>query len=125
MPLVPEPILIDLLTSPSPGATNTDAVSGSMGADITSNYADVGWFAWLAIQIVWSAGSSPLGTVYVQGSNDGTNFENITGLSFSLSGDSGSHMFEDPDAGYRYVRVFYDRTSGDGTLDSIKLSAKG
>lgn len=116
MSLVPEPIVQNLLTTPP--------VSGVMSADITSGSLDVSWFTRVSVQVLWSAGSSPVGNVYVQGSNDDSNFENITGANFALSGNSGSQLIELDDCAFAYVRVFYDRTSGDGTMDKIVLCAK-
>lgn len=100
------------------------AVSGSMGASITSNKYDVQFWLSISIQIVWSAGTSPVGVVTIEGSNDGTNFETVGTLSYNLSGNSGAHLMADPDFEFRYVRAVYTRTSGTATMDQMLLVAK-
>lgn len=121
MSLTLSPIIRDLL-----GAFPT-AVSGSMGADITSNYEEVIKHRRVSVQFGWSSGTSPVGVVSVQGSNDTdpatATWHTIAGLSLAVSGNSGSHLLEDPNCGYRWVRVIYTRTSGTATA-TIKLIAK-
>jgi hypothetical protein len=113
-------------------------VSGSMGADITSRahrmLDERGGHG--SVTIEWSGGSTPIGPVYIRGSNNetdsedvataGTDWENIPGLVFNLSGNSGSQTFilEAVAFSYKWLDVFFDRTSGDGTMDRITLVVK-
>lgn len=102
---------------------NSDSITaGSMGADITGTPFDVAEATIVSLHSVWSAGSTPIGALIVEASNDGVVFTSID--SQSVSGDSGSLMYNSNVVGYRYIRAFYDRTSGSGTL-SVKICAKG
>jgi len=95
-----------------------------------------------AVQPIWT-GSSPVGTITIQGSNDdgGTSggnppvitnwttvsFKDNTGAtvsSFSVSGNSGNTMIQDDAQYYRWARLVYTKGSGTGTL-SARLEAKG
>ena len=116
--LISEPLHIDLLAKPA-------VVSGDMSADIASNPMDVSWHSELSVQVIWSGGTSPVGTVTLQGTNDAVadaNWETID--SFSLSGNSGTQMIIDSAAAYKHLRVIYTFTSGVGTMDHILLTAK-
>ena len=102
---------------------NSDSISAaSMGADISGTGLDVAEATVIAVHSVWSAGSSPVGFVLIQASNDGTTYTTID--SQAVSGNTGSLMYKASDVGYRYIRAAYSRTSGSGTLTS-KISAKG
>lgn len=102
---------------------NSDTITAaSMGADVTGTALDVAEATQVAVQSVWSAGSSPVGAMIVEVSNDGTNFTSID--SQAVSGNTGSLIYNSNVVGYRYIRAFYDRTSGSGTL-TVKISAKG
>mgnify|MGYP001597076934 FL=1 len=107
-------------------------LSGSMGADLTSRTQNI-----LAeparhgsLTIEWSAGATPVGVGYVRGTNNPSatspTWENIPGLVYNLSGDSGVQTFilEDVALSYEALDFFYDRTSGDGTMDRIDLLLK-
>lgn len=97
------------------------ASAQSMGADVTSSARDISEANIVAIQGVWSSGTSPVGNMIVQGSIDGTTYSDIDTL--AVSGNSGSNLFNVVDPGYRYIRLFYDRTSGTATLN-VRISAK-
>lgn len=101
---------------------NSSIVSnGDMSADITSSVIEIKEARSYCIQTVYSG--TPTGTLKVQGSNDNTNWSDVSGLSVSLSGSSGSSLLSDAAPAYAYVRLFYDATSGSGTLNAI-LNAK-
>lgn len=102
---------------------NSNSITAaSMGADATGTGLDVAEATHVAVQSVWSGGSTPVGLLLVQASNDDSTYTTID--SQAVSGDSGSLIYKASDVGYRYIRAFYDRTSGSGTL-SVKISAKG
>jgi len=108
------------------------ALSGSMAADITSRAQEILSEAGRhgSVTIEWSGGATPVGVVYVRGSNNGKavapTWENIPGLVFNLSGNSGVQTFilSDVAFSYAFLDVLYDRTSGDGLMDRIDLVLK-
>ncbi len=82
-----------------------------------------------SIQFVWSDGSSPVGTVKLQISNDlkdkvadVTNWTDVTGSSSAVSGNSGSIAWN-VDHAYRFIRMVYTRTSGSAT-GSVQVQSK-
>lgn len=91
--------------------------AANAGADITSVAVDLGDLVKGSIQCVFSSGTLN-GTLYLQASNDNVNFSNITGASQAIASGA-PHVFNVSDAGYQYLRVFWDWTSGTGTMTSI------
>lgn len=105
---------------------------GAMTADITSDYLDIRFNYGVALQAVWS-GTSPVGNLIVQGtcrdiSQDpaGTslNWTNLGGTTIAVSGNSGSILYNLEGLFFTAVRVFYDFTSGTGSLD-VTANIKG
>lgn len=104
----------------------------SMGADVTSSQKFVGNCTQFSAQFVWSGGGSPVGTVYIQASNDPLLLADPTSSSATwdnlsnsaVSGNSGSVTFNVTEAGFIFFRVFYDRTSGTATANCY-FSTKG
>lgn len=77
------------------------------------------------IQAAWSNGSTPVGTITLQASNDSMIWTDIDDISLTVSGNSGSDLFNSgPGKYYNFIRVVYTRTSGDGIL-LIQMSSKG
>ena len=93
----------------------------SMGADATSTAVNINEVVTMAIQAVWSDGSTPVGVLILQVSNDGDTYTDAD--SQNVSGNSGSIIWNVERPGYGYVRLFYDRTSGSGTLNA-RLNGK-
>ena len=91
------------------------ATSGSGSADFTSNPQPIGDILYYGVQVNFTGGTAT-GTVFVQGSIDGTNFANIPGASASITA-GGSHIIDVGPAGHERFRVFYDRTAGTDTID--------
>lgn len=103
--------------------TPVDLVTAaSMGADIESASQQTTNMFGFSIQAVY-AGSSPTGSLKLQGSLDQVTWNDIDDYSESISQD-GSALWNVTDAMYPYVRVFYDYTSGTGVLD-VKFFGKG
>ena len=101
---------------------NTNSIDGvSMGADIVGLGLDVAEATLVSVQSVWT-GTSPVGSLLIKASNDDIIYTTLT--TTAVSGNSGSLMFKDNVAGYRYIRAEYTYTSGTGTLTS-KVCAKG
>lgn len=94
----------------------------SMGADVQSDSFNIQRMADYALQFVWSAGSTPVGTVTLQYSNDGSQWDSASS-SLNVSGNSGSNSIKGV-TGPAFVRGIYTYTSGSGTLD-ITIVAKG
>jgi len=70
-----------------------------------------------SIQAVWSAGSTPVGTLKLQFSNDGgTTWTDLDGSEKAVSGNSGSEGWQGW-CDFDQMRCVYTRTSGDGTLN--------
>jgi len=95
----------------------------TMGASVNSAPIDGSSLSHIVIEAVWSAGTSPVGTVALQGSVTGTNWIDI-GTPVSVSGASGFGFNQTASASaYGHIRVRFTRTSGTGTLN-VYLSAK-
>ncbi len=75
-----------------------------------------------AIQTVWT-GSTPIGTLVIQGSCDGVNFTTLASGSQSISGNSGSFLLPLADIGYSYIQAVYTKSSGTGTIN-VTLNGK-
>lgn len=98
-------------------------VSGTMAADITGPVTDVQWLDNMGLQVIWTS-SDAVGTIEVQGSNNWDphlqtgDFEALT-FSPALdqpASDNGSYLVNVNQFPFKYLRVFYDRSSGSGTL---------
>lgn len=91
---------------------------GDMSADVTSSAVNVTYTDNIGIQLSWT-GSSPVGNFYVQGTIDGSTW---TALDFgtipTAGGAAGDHLLNMNNLPYEQIRVFYDRTSGSGTLQA-------
>lgn len=92
-----------------------------MNSDITSSSVDISEARSICAQIYWS-GTSPIGNFYIQGSNDDNNWANASSAS-AVSGNSGSLLINLDAPAFRFARIYYDNTSGTGTLQGL-LSAK-
>lgn len=98
--------------------------NGSMGGDVTSsavvivNYPKATAMLNYSIQAVWSAGSTPIGILKLQATNDGTNWVDVGCSNATVTGNSGSVMYSIASHAYDQVRLTYVRTSGSGTLNA-------
>jgi hypothetical protein len=67
---------------------------------------------------------APVGTLQVQGSNDGVNFANVPGSQFTIAiTGAGESLIIDPIPYYAYVQLIYTFISGTGSLSSL-INAK-
>ena len=91
-------------------------IAGSMSGDITSDPVDVLYSDNVGVQLVFTG--TPTGNFYVQGTIDGSTW---TALDFgtipTAAGAAGDHLLNMNNLPYQQIRVFYDRSSGTGTLD--------
>lgn len=94
-----------------------------MSATVSGTSIDVSSSTYCAVQIVWSAGSTPVGSLQIEGSCDGSTFSAV-GSAVSISGNTGNSLTNLGAIGYPYIRATYTRTSGSGTLN-VYISTKG
>lgn len=107
--------------------------SVSMGATSQSDPVHVTWIGSLSVTATVSSGSSPSGTLTLEGSNDNfssggepnspAHWVTITGASASVSAD-GDIMIDKAPLCFNWFRLVYTRTSGDGTL-AARFTIKG
>lgn len=123
---------------PSPLAS--PANSGSMAANITSQPVIVQYLYAMCVTLSWS-GTSPVGTIAVQGSNDfslsaagtvqnaGTwtnltlNYGGSAVTTIPISGNTGQGLIDIIATGVYAIRVVYTASSGSGSITAI-LNAK-
>ena len=93
-------------------------VAGDMSGDVTQatptniQYADN-----VSVQLNFTG--TPTGTFEIQGSLDQSNWVPLVfSTSPVASGASGQILLDMNQLSFPYIRVFYDRTSGSGTLDA-------
>lgn len=116
-----------------PSAQASPASTGSMAASITSAPTLLQSLTMVNYAVVWSNGSTPVGTISVEASNDcvvsseggvsgGTwntlplDLNGVTVTSIPLSGNSGNGMIDIDGLAAYAVRLVYTRASGSGTL---------
>jgi hypothetical protein len=96
-----------------------------MGADLTSDVLDLGAHRHLPLQMESASGTRE-GLLYIQRSSDGTTYYNVpivnamTGIpAAALTVTASTDFYEDAEieTSARYLRLFFDRTSGTGTLN--------
>lgn len=94
-------------------ASDTNNMSTSLFS-LPGNVTNVAGYA---IQAVWSNGSTPVGSMNLQASNDSVNWSDIPNSTLAVSGNTGNNIFNTgKGAYYNFVRLVYTRTSGDGNL---------
>jgi hypothetical protein len=99
-----------------------------MGADVLSEAINIENYVIAAIQAVVSSGTLPVGDLILQASCDDdpdaiTNWTDISGSTQGVTAD-GTFLWNESLAGYSWIRLFYDRTSGSGTLNA-RMQLKG
>lgn len=93
-------------------------VSGDMSqATITSTAVNITGGRHVALHAEWS-GTAPVGTIALQGSNDGVNFRSIQAAS-AVTGTPGGLVLNFPNLALVAVNVLYTKTSGTGTLNAF------
>lgn len=101
---------------------NVVLINASVATNHTSAIIDVKEALSMAVQTSWS-GSSPLGTLVIQGSCDGTVFTTLSGGSVSITGSSGSNLLNVVEKGITHIQAVYTTTSGTGTV-LVTINAK-
>jgi len=102
-----------------------------MSADITSKVTVISNTSMVSYSIVWSAGSTPIGSIVLEASDDYTenadgsvrNPGTWTALPLSsptdISGNTGNGIIDITMTAHNALRLRYARTSGSGTLNAI------
>jgi hypothetical protein len=94
----------------------------SMGADVTSSSFDITYTDNIGIQLIFTG--TPTGNFYVQGTIDESNWSNLSfDATPTAAGAGDTHLLNISLAPYKKLRVFYDRTSGTGSL-TVYVMAK-
>ena len=99
-----------------------DAVT--MGSDLYSTAIDASYFRFVSATCYNTAGTSPDGTLYLQLSNDNITWKNsaIGTATAATSGEETNILYQE--IYEKWVRVFYDRTSGTAAL-TVAITLKG
>ena len=95
--------------------------NGDMTGNITSSVIDLSQTDGYAIFAQWTG--TPVGTIKIQVSVDGTNFVDLANSQMNVSG-AGNVMWEVITAMYDKVQVVYTAGSSTGTLD-VQINGKG
>ena len=96
--------------------------TASLATSQTGTDVDVREVLAAAIQTVWSGGSGAGGTIYIEGSIDGSNYNNIA--STLVAADSGSFLVNLERMGYTIIRARWARTSGSAGTITATCTAK-
>jgi hypothetical protein len=102
--------------------------SASMAADVTSEGILLDQIYGLSFQCIYSG--SPVGDLILQASCDdvtkpelATTWTNISGATVAIAA-AGSTLFNVDRVYYKFIRVFFDRSSGSGSL-TVTYNGKG
>lgn len=89
--------------------------SESMASDLETEAVNLNGVGSYSIQAIWSAGTSPVGTLTLKGSNDGLTFSSI--YSTPVAGNTGEILVNIEKPAYAHFKVTYVATGGTGTLN--------
>ena len=102
---------------------NVKVIDITSGTTTSSSLLDVSDCATVAMQAVWT-GTTPSGTVTLEGSLDGVNFSTFGAGSISVTGASGNGVVASNSIGMPFIRATFTYTSGTVTSLKVYLSAK-
>ena len=95
----------------------------ALAADTATDKFDTDEFLFISTQFSWENGAAFSADVTLQGSNDGNNWADFPGGTSSVSGASGTQMFDIANTAVTFIRV--NITSVAGTADAeVDLSTK-
>ena len=95
--------------------------AATMNADITGDTIDASSMNSCSFTCVNTAGTSPVGTLYIQVSNDESEWVNTTATAAINAAET--NLLELDNLPARFVRIFYDFTSGTAAL-SVAFTMK-
>ena len=99
-------------------------VNESMAVNITSDPLDISNIDNVSIVYDW-VGTSPVGVLYVQVRNGDSPWSTLTVYPLAtISGNTGNDNFQLTEVGFKELRLFYEVTSGVGTMNAY-LTGKG
>lgn len=75
-------------------------------------------------EFIWSNGTSPIGSTYLEVSDDGINWSKYQDTELLVSGNNDNNIVDVREVAHTYVRGVYARSSGSGTLKVI-VNSKG
>jgi|TARA_R110000772_G_scaffold164055_1_gene275442 hypothetical protein len=91
----------------------TYIVAGAFSADLLGPSIDAGAFRSVSFTVVNNGTNTPVGNLYVQGSDDNSTFVNITSA-VAVSGAE-NNILQTDELTSRYTRLFWDYASGGAT----------
>lgn len=74
-----------------------------------------------SVSMLYDDGNSVEMTLWIQVSNDGINFSNVTGSNQNITEDAGSHIWDIAGSGTVFLRVFIEVTNGSIDVSNITL----
>lgn len=92
---------------------------GDMSGDVTSDVINLEGSRHLAIQPTWTG--TPVGDLQLQVSNDGVSWFD-EGSPVAAGGAAGTAMLTSQFAPWAKARLFYDSSTGTGTLNAISVA---
>lgn len=100
----------------------------TLGQDKATGYNttpfDLGSYDSGSVQCAWASVSGGTPVYVLQVSNDGTNWDSVSGASTTTSGTSGSGTFLIEPFTSKQARIYVSTTSSAGTLDCISILQK-
>lgn len=102
---------------------NLQVINSVLDASAVSSSVDISDCTVIAVQAVWT-GTSPTGTVTIEGSLDGSNWSTFGASSITVSGSSGNGLINFNPAGMPFVRVNFTKTGGTVATMKAYLSSK-
>lgn len=97
---------------------NIKTIDITSGVTTSSSLIDISDCTAIAMQAVW-AGTTPSGTVTIEGSLDGSTWSTFGASTISVTGATGSGLVNFNPAGMPFVRTTFTYTSG--TVSSLKV----
>lgn len=88
--------------------------NGDMSGNLTSTNLSLLQVFGFSIQAVWTG--TPTGTLQLNCSNDGVNWDMVQNSAQSLTGSAGHFTWNVTSSNYRWVQLTYTATSGSGSL---------
>jgi hypothetical protein len=102
---------------------NLTAISITSGTTTSSSLIDISDCTVIAFQAIW-AGTTPSGTVTIEGSLNGTTWSTFGASSITVTGASGNGLVNFNPAGMPFIRATYTHTSGTVTSLQVLVSTK-
>ena len=100
-------------------------VVNNMGSDFFSLPGNVTNVPGYSIQAIWTDGSTPVGVMSVQASNDAVNWSDIPNSSLPVGSNADNNIFNvSKRINYNYTRLKYIWTSGNATC-VVSMVQKG